>query len=95
MVMTGLSAFMADCITTERSRHRSACSCFEVIATMFCPRNMTFPPVTSAGGERSRAMANSKVDFPQPDSPTTARNSLWESSKLTLSTALAAPFGRM
>ena len=36
-------------------------------------------------------MANSKVDLPQPDSPTTARNSRSDSSKLTLSTALAVP----
>src|SRR5215469_93422 len=39
-------------------------------------------------------MANSSVDFPQPDSPTMARNSPGPRSKLTLSTAPTIPVSR-
>src|SRR3954451_10711748 len=42
----------------------------------------------AAGGLSSRAMANSRVDLPQPDSPTTPTNSPLATSKLTLSTAI-------
>ena len=91
MELTGLSAFIADCITTERSRQRRALRALSDIATMFCPEKTTLPPLTSAGGLKRRAMAKSNVDLPQPDSPTTARNSPSDSSKLTWSTALAVP----
>jgi hypothetical protein len=89
--LTGLSAFMADCITTERPRQRSVLSALSDIATMFWPENSTLPPLTSAGGVSRRAMAKSNVDLPHPDSPTTARNSRSASSKLTSFTALAVP----
>src|SRR5215469_1022794 len=39
-------------------------------------------------------MPNSSVDFPQPDSPTMARNSPGPTSKLTLSTAPTMPLSR-
>ena len=55
---------------------------------MFWPLKRTAPPMTSAGGLSSWAMANSSVDLPHPDSPTMPRNSPAASSKLTLSTAL-------
>ncbi len=42
---------------------------------MFRPLKITLPLVISAGGTRSWAMANSRVDLPQPDSPTMPRNS--------------------
>src|ERR1700729_823431 len=64
-------------------------SSFSVICTMLVPLKMTSPPVIWAGGFSSWAMANSSVDLPQPDSPTTPRNSPGMSSKLTWSTALA------
>ena len=39
---------------------------------MLRPLKITLPPVTAAGGASSWAMANSRVDLPQPDSPTIA-----------------------
>src|SRR5260370_41527069 len=39
-------------------------------------------------------MRKSRVDFPQPDSPTMARNSPGATSKLTLSTAQTMPLSR-
>ena len=42
---------------------------------MLRPWNVTLPPVISAGGTSSWAIANSRVDLPQPDSPTTPMNS--------------------
>ena len=62
-------------MTTEKSRQRSTFSCFSVIVTRFWPLNVTLPPVISAGGLSSWAIANSSVDLPQPDSPTTPTNS--------------------
>ena len=86
---TGFSAFMALCMTTEKSRQRSTFSCFSVIVTRFRPRNSTLPWVIRAGGLSSRASANSRVDLPQPDSPTTPTNSPSPTVKLTSSTATA------
>ena len=54
---------------------------------MFWPLKMTLPPVMLAGGASSWAIANSRVDLPQPDSPTMPMNSPGSRSKLTLSTA--------
>jgi hypothetical protein len=53
--------------------------------------NTTLPPVTTAGGASSWAIANSRVDLPQPDSPTMPMNSPRSSSKLTCSTAQMSP----
>ena len=47
----------------------------------------TLPPVMPAGWASSCEMANISVDLPQPDSPTTARNSPLSRSRSTLSTA--------
>ena len=87
MLFTGFRAFIALCITTEKSRQRSAASCFSLIATRFCPWNFTLPPVIAAGGLSSWAIANSSVDLPQPDSPTTPTNSPAWTSRSTWSTA--------
>ena len=73
--MTGLSAFIADCITTDRFCQRIAASRRSVIVTRFWPRNVTEPAVMAAGGDSSWATANSSVDLPQPDSPTMPTNS--------------------
>ena len=70
-------------MTTEKSRQRSAASCFSVIVTRFWPWNVTLPPVIAAGGLSSWAMANSSVDLPQPDSPTTPTNSPGVTSRST------------
>src|SRR5437899_6242205 len=59
--------------------------------TRFSPRNITLPPVISAGGLSSRASANSRVDLPQPDSPTTPTNSPACTSRSTPSTAPTDP----
>src|SRR5258708_23876257 len=88
---TGLSAFIALCMTTDRSFHRTEASCLSVSPTMLWPRKMTLPPVRAAGGTRSGAMANRRVDLPQPDSPTTPMNSPRSRSKLTSSTASTVP----
>ena len=56
-VMTGLSAFMALCMTTESSRQRMCRSRRSVISTISDPWNFTLPPITPAGGFRSWAMA--------------------------------------
>ena len=50
MDSTGLSAFIALCMTTDRSRQRTAMSCLSVMPTMFTPLNTTLPLVTFAGG---------------------------------------------
>src|SRR3954447_18577939 len=55
--------------------------------TRFCPWKVTSPSTISAGGERSRATANKRVDLPHPDSPTMPRNSPLLTCKLTRSTA--------
>src|SRR5580698_5733373 len=88
---TGLSVFIALSITTERFFHRTAASCRSVSPTMFWPLNATLPSLMRAGGASNCAMANSRVDLPQPDSPTMPRNSLGSRSKLTLSTAPTTP----
>src|SRR4051812_35372046 len=91
MLVTGFSAFIALCMTTERSFQRTAASCLSVIVTRLWPANCTEPAVISAGGLSSRAMANSMVDFPHADSPTTPRNSPGPTSRSTSSTARTAP----
>src|SRR6185437_253684 len=91
MLFTGLSAFIADCITTEKSRQRKTFSFFSVIVTRLVPLNSTVPPVISAGGLSSCAIANSIVDLPQPDSPTTPTNSPARTSRSTPSTAPTGP----
>src|SRR5215471_14428831 len=88
---TGLSAFIALCITTDRSFQRTAASCLSVSPTMLLPLKTTPPPTMAAGGTRSWAMANSRVDLPQPDSPTMPMNSPGSRSKLTASTARTVP----
>src|ERR1035437_75491 len=93
--LTGLSAFIALCMTTDRSRQRTAASCLSVSPTMLRPLKITLPPVISAGGASSWAMANSSVDLPQPDSPTIPMNSPGSRSKLTCSTAVIVPRSRM
>src|SRR5215472_13934228 len=88
---TGFSAFIALCMTTDRSFQRTAARSESVSPTMFRPLKITLPPVICAGELSSWAMANSSVDLPQPDSPTIARNSAGFSPKLTWSTATTPP----
>ena len=95
MVLTGFSAFIALCMTTDMSRQRIADSCPSVSPTRFAPSNVTVPPATSAGGASSWATANSSVDFPQPDSPTMPRNSPRLTVNDTSSTARTFPRSRM
>src|SRR5215475_12715513 len=85
--VTGLSAFIALCITTDRCCQRTGASCLSVIATRFLPSNVMDPAVRWAGGTSRCAIANSKVDLPQPDSPTIARNSPRSTLSDTSSTA--------
>src|SRR5215469_1660092 len=92
--LTGLSAFMALCMTTDMSFQRTAARSCSVSWTRLRPLNVTLPPLISAGGLSNWAMPNSRVDFPQPDSPTIARNSPGATSKLTLSTAPTMPLSR-
>src|SRR5580693_6461059 len=89
--LTGLSAFIALCMTTDRSFQRTAASWRSVSPTRLRPAKVTLPPVISAGGASSWAIANSRVDLPQPDSPTTPMNSPGSRSKLTSSTARTVP----
>src|SRR2546421_2911267 len=93
MLSTGLSAFIALCMTTEYSRQRNAFSSVSVMVTRFWPWKTTLPPVMPAGGLSSRAIANSMVDLPQPDSPTTPTNSPSSTSRSTPSTARTDPRG--
>src|SRR5215831_6893268 len=93
--LTGLSAFIALCMTTDRSFHRTADSSRSVSPTMLRPRKVTLPLVISAGGASSCAMANSRVDLPHPDSPTMPMNSPAARSKLTPSTARTVPRSMM
>ena len=59
---------------------------------MSLPANVTLPPVISAGGESSCAMANSSVDLPQPDSPTMREELAARASvRSTWSTARTSP----
>ena len=89
--LTGFSAFIALCMTTDRSFQRTAASWVSVSPTRLRPWKVTLPPVISAGGASSWAMAKSMVDLPQPDSPTTPMNSPGARSKVTSSTARTAP----
>src|SRR5215471_7208385 len=93
--LTGLSAFIALCMTTDRSFHLIEAISLSVSPTMLRPLKVTLPPVTSAGGTSSWAMANNRVDLPQPDSPTMPRNSPAARSKLTSSTAKIVPRSMM
>src|ERR1700722_8152549 len=90
-VFTGLSAFIALCMTTDMSFQRTAARLLSLSVTRLRPRKLTLPPLISAGGFSSWAIPKTKVDFPQPDSPTTARNSPGFRSKLTRSTAPTIP----
>ena len=92
--LTGLSAFIALCMTTDRSRQRIAESCPSVRPTRLVPWNRTLPAAILAGGASSWATANSRVDFPQPDSPTMPRNSPRSRVKDTSSTARTSPRSR-
>jgi len=94
MVLTGFSAFIALCMTTDMSRQRIAASWPSVRPTRFVPPNMTLPDTTEAGGASSWATANSSVDFPQPDSPTMPRNSPLLTLNDTSSTARTSPRSR-
>src|SRR5262252_6883050 len=89
--LTGFSAFIALCMTTDMSRQRVAASCLSVSPTRLRPLNRTLPPSTRAGGASSCATANSSVDFPQPDSPTMPRNSPLPTVNDTSSTARTLP----
>src|SRR5450432_2400830 len=91
--LTGFSAFIALCMTTDRFFQRTAASWESVRPTMLVPWKTTLPPVISAGGASSWAMANSSVDLPQPDSPTIPMNSPRRRSKLTSCTATTLPRG--
>src|SRR5215469_8580586 len=92
--LTGLSAFMALCMTTDMSFQLTERELAAVRWTRLRPWNWTLPPLTSAGGLSNWEMPNSRVDLPQPDSPTMARNSPDATSKLTLSTAPTRPLSR-
>src|SRR4051794_8455740 len=89
--VTGLSAFMALCMTTDRSRQRVAASSLAFMVTRSRPRNSTLPALIRAGGLSSRARPNSIVDLPQPDSPTTPTNSPACTSRSKESTARTGP----
>ena len=94
MVLTGFSAFIALCMTTDMSRQRIAESCLSVSPTRLVPSNMTLPAAIVAGGASSWATPNSSVDFPQPDSPTMPRNSPRLTVNDTSSTARTVPRSR-
>src|SRR2546423_6087950 len=91
MVCTGFRAFIALCIPPEKPRQRNAFRLLAVSATRFSPLNHTSPAVTEAGGFSNCAMPNSIVDLPQPDSPTTPRNSPLASFRSTSATADTDP----
>src|ERR1700728_3520972 len=88
---TGLSAFIALCMTTDMSFQRTEAISRSVSPTMLRPLKITLPLATPAGGLSSWAIANSSVDLPQPDSPTMPMNSPGSRSKLTPSTARTVP----
>src|SRR3954469_9502263 len=89
--VTGLRAFIALCMTTDRSRQRVAEGSRAVMVTRCRPLNMTLPALMRAGGLSSWAIPNSMVDLPQPDSPTTPTNSPGWTSRSKESTARTGP----
>src|SRR5215218_1393262 len=89
--VTGFSAFIALCMTTERSRQRVAESSRAVMVTRSRPLNTTLPELIRAGGLSNWARPNSIVDLPQPDSPTTPTNSPACTSRSKESTARTGP----
>src|SRR3954447_21462705 len=91
--VTGLRAFMALCMTTDRSRQRVAESSRAVMVTRSRPLNRTLPVLIRAGGLSNWARPNSMVDLPQPDSPTTPTNSPGYTSRSKESTARTGPAG--
>src|SRR3954452_18199497 len=91
--VTGLSAFIALCMTTEMSRQRVAARSFAVIVTRSVPWKRTLPSLIRAGELSSCATPKSIVDLPQPDSPTTPTNSPRCTSRSKESTARTGPAG--
>src|SRR3954454_13568814 len=91
--LTGLRAFIALCMTTEKSRHLVAASSFAVMVTRSRPWNSTLPRAIRAGGLSSWAIPKSIVDLPHPDSPTTPTNSPACTSRENESTARTGPPG--
>src|SRR4051812_36169792 len=89
--VTGFRAFIALCITTDMSRHRTADSSRAVMVTRSRPLNTTLPSLIRAGGLSSCAIPNSIVDLSQPDSPTTPTNSPGCTSRSKESTARTGP----
>src|SRR5215469_16564630 len=89
--LTGFSAFIADCMTTDMRSQRIAASWRSVMEMRLSPRKVTVPLVMRAGSDSSCATAKSMVDLPQPDSPTTARNSPRPTVNETSSTARTGP----
>src|SRR4051812_28120774 len=89
--VTGFSAFMALCMTTDMSRQRTADSSRAVMVTRSRPLKTTLPSLIRAGGLSSCAIPNSIVDLPQPDSPTTPTNSPGWTSRSKESTARTGP----
>ena len=85
--LTGFSAFIALCMTTDMSRQRTADSCRVGQPHQVAALEGDAAAGDPAGGASSWAMANSRVDFPQPDSPTMPRNSPRPRLKDTSSTA--------
>src|SRR3954453_12678609 len=84
---TGLSAFMALCMTMEISDQQNWLNCVSEREKRSRPLNCTSPPVITAGGCSRRRMPCATVDLPLPDSPARPKTSPGAISKETPSTA--------
>jgi len=94
MLMTGLSAFSALCMTTEISDQRIRCSSGSPsssrLARPALAWNRTSPPVITPGSRSSRVAAYASVDFPLPLSPARPRTSPRRSTRFASFTACVA-----
>ena len=96
MDITGFSAFIALCMTSEISDHRKIRRQRSPASSMSTGRplgrwNRTSPPVITPGARSSRVIANARVDLPQPLSPARPSTSPRCRTRSASATACTAP----
>ena len=87
MVITGFSDSPGSWKIIATRRPRTSRICDSGSASRFCPSSSTTPPVIVAASGSRRISDSAVIDFPQPDSPTSAKVSPAAMSNDTPSTA--------
>ena len=89
---TGFNAVIGSCNTIAILEPLTDCISLSDLFNKFSPSKFTSPPTINPGGDGISCIIDKEVtDFPEPDSPTTAKVSPFFKSKLTPSTALTKP----